>query len=217
MKAIQDEVRYMPQRGYTAGDAGQLARMKAIVAKLPPPKKAAAQKAVSTPLSIPDSRPSGRTQSYQGKDFSLSYPDNWKTFADQGSSGVTIAAPSAMQQSQNGVNVGYGAMVGYYRPKDPSASLWQATDELVAQLRAADPQMRAGREMPREIRVGGKSAIVRTLYAVSVFQGQTEVDRLVAVSHPNGIIYFVFISPDSEGQYANSAFDRMTQSIRFRF
>ena len=38
MKAIEDEIRYMPQRNYGA-ETGQLARMKAIVAKLPSPKK----------------------------------------------------------------------------------------------------------------------------------------------------------------------------------
>jgi hypothetical protein len=130
---------------------------------------------------------------------------------------VTIAAPSGVQQSQNGVCVGYGTILAYYRPKDANATLWQATDEFVSQLRAADPRMRAGREMPRETRVGGKSAIVTTLYSDSVFQGQTEVDRLVTVAHPNGMLYLVFIAPDSEAQYANGAFDTMLQSVRFSF
>jgi Zn-dependent protease with chaperone function len=213
MKAIEDEVRYMGQKNYST-DTGRLARMKAIVAKLQPPKKTPAQSGSSTPLSIPDSRPSGRMQQYQGKEFSLSYPTNWKLFAGQDSSGVTIAAPSGIQQSQNGVSVGYGAILAYYRPKQANASLRQATDEFVSQLRAADPRMRAGREMPRGIRVGGKSAIVTTLYSDSIFQGQAEVDRLVTVAHPQGILYLVFVAPDTEGQYANDAFDQMTQSIR---
>jgi predicted Zn-dependent protease len=38
MEAIENEIRYMPERQYDA-DTGQLARMKGIVAKLPPPKK----------------------------------------------------------------------------------------------------------------------------------------------------------------------------------
>jgi beta-barrel assembly-enhancing protease len=217
MKAIEDEVRYMPQRTYT-GDTGQLSRMKAIVAKLPPPaKKTPAPSPTSASLSIPDSRPSRRMQQYQGKELSLSYPDNWKIFAGQDPSGVTIAANSGVQQSQNGVSVGYGTMLAYYRPKDAKASLWQATDEFVSQLRSADPRMRAGREMPRETRVGGKSAIVTTLLSDSIFQGQTEVDLLVTVAHPNGILYLVFVAPESEGQYANGVFDQMTQSLRFSF
>ncbi len=108
-------------------------------------------------------------------------------------------------------------MLAHYRTKDANASLWQATDEFVSQLRSADPRLRAGREMPREIRVGGKSAIVTTLYSDSILQGQTEVDRLGTVAHPDGILYLVFVAPDSEGQYADDAFNQMTQSIRFRF
>jgi beta-barrel assembly-enhancing protease len=223
MKAIEDEIRYMPQRNYTSG-SGQLARMKAIVASLPAPKKIPAQSGASTSStstsaspSIPDSRPSTRVQQYQGKDFSLSYPDNWKPFTGQDASGVTIAAPSGVQQSQNGLSVGYGVIQAYYRPKQANASLWQATDEFVSQLRSADPRMRAGREMPREVRAGGKTAIVTTLYSESMFPGQTEVDRLVTVAHPNGILYLVFVAPESEGTYASGAFDRMLQSIRFSY
>jgi len=216
MKEIENEIRYMPQRNYTA-DTGQLARMKAIVAKLPPPKKTPAQSAASASASIPESRPSGRMQQYQGKDFSLSYPDNWKPSAGQDSSGVTIASPSGVQQSQSGTTVGYGAIQGYYRPKVANPSLWQATDEFVSQLRSADPRMRAGPEMPREVTFGSKSAIVTTLHSDSIFQNQTEVDLLVTVAHPDGILYLVFVAPESEGQYANGAFEQMIQSMRFRF
>ncbi len=216
MKAIEDEIRYMPQRNYGA-DTGQLARMKAIVAMLPPPKKSPAQSGSSATLSIPASRPSGRMQQYEGEDFSLSYPDNWKASAGQNSPGVTVAPPSGIQQSEEGVVVGYGAILNIYRPKDAKASLWQATDEFISQLRSADPRMRAGREMPKEIRVGGKSTIVTSLYSDSVFQGQTEVDLLVTLAHPNGILYIVFVAPESEGQNANGAFDQMLQSLRFRF
>ena len=221
MKAIEDEIRHMPQRNYNA-DTGQLARMKAIVAKLPAPKKKPAQQSAaqqtgpSASLSIPNSRPSGRMQQYQGKDFSLSYPDNWKPFASQNSSGVMIAPASGIQESEEAL-VGYGAIVNYHRPKEANASLWQATDEFLSLLKSADPRMRAGREMPREISLGGKSAIMTTLYSDSIFRGQTEVDLLVTVAHPNGILYIVFVAPESEGQYANGAFEQMMRSVRFRF
>ena len=67
MKAIEDEIRYMPQRNYTA-DTGQLARMKAIVAKLPPPKKTPApERELRPPLSIPDSRPSAACSSTRAR------------------------------------------------------------------------------------------------------------------------------------------------------
>lgn len=113
------------------------------------------------------------------------------------------------------MSVGYGVILSYYRPHVAEASPWQATDELVSQLRSADPAMRAGREMPREIRVGDKNAIVTALYSNSISQGQTELDRLITVAHANGILYLVLIAPDRERQYMDRVFDQMLQPIQF--
>jgi hypothetical protein len=219
MKAIQDMIQQLPRKSYTA-ETGQLARMKTIVAGLAPPKKAPAQaQSASAPagLSQANSRPSGRMQQYQGRDFRLSYPDNWQAVPSQDSSSVTIAPPSGIQQAQNGVSVGYGVILSYYRPQTANASLWQATDELVSQLRSADPNMRAARDIPRETRVGGKNAIATALYSNSIFQGETELDRLITAAHPNGIVYIVLIAPESERQYVDRVFEQMLQSIQFSF
>jgi hypothetical protein len=217
MKAIQDEIRYMPKRSYNA-DTGQLVRMKAIVATLPPPKKKPAQAAgASAPLSLPESRPSGRMQQYQGKEFSLSHPDNWKPFNSQNSAGVTIVPPAGVQDSQEGTIVGYGAILNYYKPRQANASLAQATNEFVSQLRSADPRMRVSQEAPKEVSFGGKNGLLTTLYSDSIFPGQTEVDLLVTVPHPNGILFIVCIAPEGEGQYSTRAFDEMLHSMRFSF
>ena len=217
-QAIENEIRQLPPRQYNA-DTGQLPRMKAIVARIPAPKKVPAQGAsgAPSPLSIPDSRPSGRMQSYQGKEYSLSYPDNWKAFPNEISGGVILASPSGIRQTQQGISVGYGAVLDYYQPKDPNATLWQATDEFIQQLRAGDPRLRAGREMPREIRLGNKRAILSTLYSESIFQGQTELDQLVTIPHPKGMLYIVFAIPEGEAATANRTFDQMLQSLRLNF
>ncbi|MCC7175405.1 MAG: M48 family metalloprotease [Bryobacterales bacterium] len=216
-KAIENEIRYMPKRQYNA-DTGQLPRMKALVAKLPPPKKKAGDgETAPAKLSIPDSRPSGRMQSYQGGGFSVSYPDNWKPLGSQGSPGVTIAPPTAIQQSQQGSAVGYGVVANVFKPKSPRANLPDATQELVSQMRSSDPGMRVGPETARQVRVGGKDAILTTLRSASIFQGQTELDQLITVSHPDGVFYLVLVAPESERQYADRAFDDMLQSLRFNF
>lgn len=216
-QAIEREIQQLPARKYDA-DTGQLPRMKAIVAKLPAPKKAPAQGAAAGPApSIPESRPSARMAQYQGREYSFSHPDNWKPFPNERTGGVIVAPAAGMQETQKGVSVGYGALVDYYQPKNANATLWQATDEFIQQLRAADPSLRAGREMPREIRLGNRTAIVTTLHSESLFAGQTEVDRLVTVAHPKGLFYVVFVAPESEAAQAGRTFDQMLQSLRLNF
>jgi hypothetical protein len=215
MQAITDEIQYLPQKTYNF-DTGQLARMKAIAQKLPPPKKAVAQAAQTTPLSIPDSRPSKSLQQYSGSGFRLSYPENWKPISGPDEAGVMIAPGAGVLQSQSGVNVGYGIVLDYYRPNNRNAGLREATEEFVSRLKSAHPGMRTAAGL-RDTRVGGKKAVITTLYSESVFQGETEVDRLLTVSHPNGILYVVFVSPQSETQYANKVFDRIIRSMRFSF
>jgi hypothetical protein len=153
---------------------------------------------------------------YRGQGYSLAYPDNWAPLTGQNGPGVTIAPPSGVQES-NQMAVGYGAIVNLYQPKLSNASPWQATDELLSAMKAGDPRLRAARDMPKEISVGGKRAIVVSLSSDSIFQGQAEIDTLVAVPHPNGILYVVLVAPESEAQYANRAFDQMLQSMRFTF
>jgi len=221
-KAIEDEIRYLPPRKYNA-DSGKLSRMKAIVAKLPPPKKTMQQaeagrdESAAVALSIPNSRPSSRMVQYQGRDFSIFYPDNWKPFTSKESAGVTLAPPSAVQATPSGQAVGYGVVFGYYQPRAAKADLRRATEELAGALKAADARMRSGREEPREVTFGGKRAIVTTLNSESIFQGQTEVDLLVTLSHPNGLFYIIFVAPESESQFANRVFEQMLDSMRFGF
>jgi hypothetical protein len=154
---------------------------------------------------------------HEGKDYILAHPDNWRAQPNEQTGGVILAPPEGMRQGSKGGDVGYGAIVDYYQPKQANASLWQATDELVQQLRARDTRLRAGREMPREIRLGSRTAIVTTLHSDSMFEGETEVDRLVTVAHPRGLFYVVFVAPESEGVTAGRAFDQMLQSLRLNF
>ncbi len=97
MKAIENEMRYIPQKSYS-GDTGQLARMKAIIAKLPAPKKRPAQTEPSSILSSPGSRRSfvcAETCPNTNWICSSSPPAAWQSRAHvlQGSCGVNLAIP----------------------------------------------------------------------------------------------------------------------------
>jgi hypothetical protein len=214
MKAIQQEITYLPKTSYTA-DTRQLPKAKTLVAQLPAPKKvrSEAETAAAAP-SIPNSRPTDRMLEYQGKEFRITYPENWKVFQGQDSPGVTIAPPSGIQQSQQGVNVGYGVMVNGYAQKSQGTDLMKATDELVAQIRSGDPELKIT-QATRETTAGGQRATVTKLAGRSMFEGQAEDVSLITVARSGGVVYLVCVAPQSEAQYANRVFDRMVQSLRF--
>lgn len=221
INAVQEEIQQMPRRSYTA-DTRQFARIKDVVAHLPPPAQLRGQYDDGhTAPAAPNARPSRQLKQYQGRAFTFEYPSNWQTFGDPQSAMVTIAPPDGVVRDRNGnVSIGYGAIVSYYFPQSDEGQMRQGTDklrivtdDLVRQIQQANPGMRPADQ--RSLRVNGDSALVTTLNASSPFQGETEIDQLVTVLRPEGLWYFVFISPQSESRDIQPVFDQMLRSVRF--
>src|SRR5207247_3089832 len=139
--AVQTEVRALPQHQYDAA-VGDFAREKALVAKLPQSRSQPRELrgAVATPSAT--SRPSGRFKQLRGREYALSYPDNWEVFGENNAATVTIAPREGIVQSSNGGSaVGYGVIVSYFFPESKTSDLAQATDELIHHLHASNPNM----------------------------------------------------------------------------
>jgi Zn-dependent protease with chaperone function len=216
-KAVQDEIRYLPRQSYGA-DTGQFAQMKRLVASLPAPAaRPKGQMGQSGGLSMERARPSAKLRNYRGREFGISYPENWETFGDNQSAAVTIASRDGMAQSANGaVSIGYGMMLSYYFPQGNSkVDLRRHTNELVRQLQSSNPGMQVGREGTRRMTIDGQAALVTTLYSQSPFQGEREMDILVTVARPQGLFYAVFILPEREHPQVRATFEEMIRSIRF--
>jgi hypothetical protein len=216
VKAVSDEIRYLPQRSYDAQE-GNLARMKAIVAELPPPPKAPA-----TGRNLKDGEPGGvpapsrSMRRYQSKEFSLSYPDNWEAFGDKESNMLTIAPRAALAQDQNGsVQVGLGLMVSYYFPQSQRPDLQRDTEDLIRQLQRENPGMDVSKQVPKRINVDGSSGLATTLFAESPYRGETEHDTLVTVARPEGLFYMIFISPSRTAGDLQNTFESVLRSVRF--
>jgi hypothetical protein len=214
MAAIQKEVGYLPKRSYTNGESAPLARAKAIVAALPAPKPAAGGNAAPAALSIPNSRPSAKTKEYRGAGLRFSHPDNWRASASQDESSIIIAPPSGIQQTQQGVNVGYGVLVGRERAGAQQADLAQWTRELIGKMQAGDPQIKIV-EPSREVTVAGQRAMLTVLAGPSIFPGQSEIDRVVTLARGPALYQLVLAAPASESETARAAFDRMLASLGF--
>lgn len=216
VKAVEDEIRYLPKTSYSETDPAALPRVKAIVPKLPPPPpKATTQGGVST-APPPSIRPSSHFRQYQGKSFSLSYPDNWQIFGEQDSSMVTIAPKEALVDGQNGqTQIGYGVIVSFYFPQTESADSRGATENLIRQIQQGNPGMKRSTEAQRTVQIGGQQGVLTPLESQSPYRGETEVDMLVTVSRPDGLFYMIFISPRSEWGDVQRVYDEMMRSVRF--
>jgi Zn-dependent protease with chaperone function len=211
VKAIEEELQYLPRRQYDA-NTGQLSRIQKVVAKIPPPRKS--RLAPPASASIPEGRPSDKFLQYRSREFRLSYPENWQPFGDKDSSSITFAPPEGIQRQPSGAtSIGYGAVVSYYYPEG-RVKLKRDTRELIERLRASNPSMKVIEETT-EVRVGGKKGLLTVLRSQSHFEGRTEIDKLITVVRSQGLFYIVFIVPESEAQYAGPIFGKMLASIEF--
>jgi len=214
---VQDQNKYLPKTQYSDTDPGGLPRIKNLVAGLPappPPKSAVAAAGSAAP---PDIRPSSRYKQFQGRAFSLNYPDNWLVFGEQDSDSVTIAPREALLADDRGqTHIGYGIIASYYvPPNDARVNLRRDTDNLVRQLQQENPGMQRTSRTARSYQVGGQNGLVTALESDSPYRGERETDTLVTVARPEGLFYMVFIAPRSEQGSVQRAFDDILRSIRF--
>jgi len=218
-KAIEDEIRYFPQRNYSQ-DSGEFRQIQQIVRQTGPPSKTryrSLQQSGGGPgpnASTADARPSTRLRDYRSANFSFSYPDNWEVFGDSAANSLTVGSRASMVQDSNGqVQVGYGIILSYFAD-DNNVDLVRDTDTLVKQLQRSNPTMEIG-QRGRRITVDGNPAIATTLYSTSPYQGETEHDTLVTVARPEGLFYMVFIAPARDAGNAQNAFENILRSVRF--
>ena len=162
------------------------------------------------------SRPSGRTKQFQGKAYSLNYPDNWQTFGEQDAPAVTIAPREGVITDARGQSqIGYGLMASYSLPQGDYIDIARDTENLVQQLLKSNANMRRASDPQRSIVVAGQKGLTTILESQSPFPGEVEVDMLVTVPRPEGLFYVVLIAPRSEWSGVQRTFDDIVKSIRF--
>jgi Zn-dependent protease with chaperone function len=213
MQLVQEEIRTLPQRDYTLGDTADLRAIQSRLGSLPAQSGTRARSAGV--VGDGDPKPSGRFTQYQSSAFSISHPDNWEVFGDQGGVSVTIAPRAGLVQDRNGsVAVAYGVMAsGFTAHGNNPGNLSADTNDLIAQLRQSNPAMQVVGRQTRT-RLGGEQALVTTLHNQSPLGGR-EINMLVTVERPQGLLYLVFVAPEGDYRQLQSTFEHMLRSVRF--
>jgi hypothetical protein len=156
--------------------------------------------------------PSTRYTTYnEGDVFRIGVPSNWKELASE--STVTFA-PEGGYGAVNGQSVfTHGVQVGIAR--NETHSLEEATQELIASLAQANPQLARSGNGARGT-VGGRPALRTVLANVSEATGGRERIVLYTTQMRDGaLFYMVGVAPEQEFGSYQSVINRVAQSIQF--
>jgi Zn-dependent protease with chaperone function len=220
VKSVNAEVAKIGGRsGAYQNDTAEFREIQRYVRSMPPAPKAQQQQTTATGTSRgstqPPALPSGRWQDYSNSTLSLRYPDNWKSYG-QGDSFTLAPDGGLVADAKGNTSIAYGAIMAMFEPHPGSngqIDLKSATNELISSLHNSNPDLRISKD-PGKIRVGGLPALATTLINASALGGN-EIDYLVTVLRPEGLIYFVFVAPEKEFSKYERTFGDMTNSIRF--
>ncbi len=159
--------------------------------------------------------PSSRYQAFENRSVRLRHPDNWQAYP-QGDAASFVPQGGVVQDREGNQAMVYGVMFNVFEPhaEGGQITLESATDQLVYELRQSNRNMRVVRRN-EQTRVGGQRALSTVLANESPLGGR-EVDWLVTIARPEGLLYFVFVAPEKDFGRYERAFEQMLDSVRFR-
>lgn len=186
---------------------------------LPRPKETPAAKTAAgtpgtagAPSTKPDT-PSTRMRDYAGDLLRLRYPDNWNQSGDQT---VVFAPERGIVSGSQGESIAYGVLTAVYSPqaeKTGRFDLKGATDQLIAQLQQGNPALSIS-GAATQVRVDGERALSTMLRNDSALGGR-ETGWLVTILRPEGLVYFICVSPEKDYAAYRRTFETIINSVRF--
>jgi len=212
VKAVSAEVKMMPARQYTKGEAPELQRVQGVIKSLPVPPKANTDfRSSGNPEAA---RPATESKQFRNQAMSFQHPGNWEVFQNNQSSEVTIASREGILDVSGNAEIGYGAVAGIVASRN-AIDLDRDSKAYVDQLMKSNRNMQPSGQPAKRFQLSGAPALLQLVYSASPYKNQKEVDAIVTAVHPQGLFYMILISPESEYSKAQAAFDRMIQSVQF--
>ncbi|HKV91565.1 MAG TPA: M48 family metallopeptidase [Candidatus Angelobacter sp.] len=160
-------------------------------------------------VSFKQVKPSSNFTQLQQPNFTIYYPDNWKTNGDQN---TTIIAP---ESGSNQTGIAYGVILG---TNPSSAPLDDATKALAQSLQQDNPGMRIAGDV-KQVEVNGVQGRSIELAGNSPLEQDgkplPERDLLVTVPRPQGgLMYVVFVSPARDFEQLHPTYQKILNSLQ---
>jgi Zn-dependent protease with chaperone function len=184
-------------------DSAEFEAAKREVMALPVVKRPIALVAGAVPA------PSGKFVDYQGSGYSLRVPENWNAAEGRGS--VAFAPDGGIAQ-QGGLAYGMIVNVQAVQADSSGRALENATHALIQELAKTNPGLRVRRE-PEQVQLNGQPALSTYLRNDSPAGGE-EVDWLVTVLQPQGLISFLCVAPKAAYPEYEKTFAAVLDSVR---
>ncbi len=156
--------------------------------------------------------PSGNFTQLQRENYTIAYPDNWKTAGDQN---TTMIAPES-GSNENGIS--YGVILG--TNQSDAASLDEAIQRLAQGLQQDNPGMRITSEV-KKVEVNGVQGRSLELAGTSPLRqnGKPLPERDLLVTLPRaqgGLLYVVFVAPERDFDQLHPTYQKMLESLQMR-
>jgi beta-barrel assembly-enhancing protease len=218
--AVSAEVAKMGGKpGNYQNDSAEFREIQRYVRSLPPAPKAAPQtkQGAETGNRQPQKPqlPSTRLQDYSNATLSIRFPDNWKSYS-QGEAFTLTPDGGLVADAKGNTSLAYGAMMAVFEPRSSGSGkidLESATTQLINSLQGSNPDMRISKN-PSRMRVDNQPALAGTLTNPSPL-GVNEIDTLVTVLRPEGLVYLIFVTPEQDYTSYQRTFQDMINSVRF--
>jgi Zn-dependent protease with chaperone function len=202
-------------------DSAEFREIKRYVASLPPPPKKAATgttggtSGTSAGGRVPD--PSASLKVFENSNLRLQHPDNWQAYS-QGDAASFVPEGGVVEDRNGNQALAYGVMLNVFEPQRDRAgriTLEAATDQLIQELRQSNRNLRVLRRHER-LTVGRQQRGLSNVLVNDSPLGGREIDWLVTVMRPEGVVYFVFVAPERDFDRYEAAFEQMVRSARFK-
>lgn len=156
--------------------------------------------------------PSGQFQTFQGGQFTIDYPSNWRPTQDQQSGGVTIAPAAGTAQGA----IAYGVVIGATQLQN-AGSLDEATNQVVQGMVQQNQGLRQTGSV-QNIRVNGvagRSVDLTGLSPIAESGRQLpEQDWLVTLPYgQDSVVYMVFVAPQRDFGRLKNTYTEMLRTF----
>jgi Zn-dependent protease with chaperone function len=216
IKAVDREIPLLgPAKGWKS-DSPEFEEAKKRLLSLPAPSSAKPVPSLSASPSGPPPAPSSRLIRFEGKGFSVDYPDNWQVQQNEDAVAL-VPRGGIVEDAESGSAQAYGASISRFRPQSSKQGNWgliDATQELLDTLRLSNPNLRVIKQAG--LKLEGRAALSTLLETDSPLQGQKERDLLVTTRQTDSLFSLIFIAPESSFDAYKPTFDAMLQSLELR-